>query len=128
MAARPKSICNHPGCGKLIDAPGYCPPHTKAAEQRRAEADARRGTPAERGYDDRWRRARYAFLSEQPLCRACESTGRVTAAKVVDHIIPHKGDRELFWKRSNWQPLCKPCHDAKTAREDGGFGNAVRQV
>ena len=127
MAARPKTICKHPGCGKLIDAPGYCPPHTKLAEQRRAEADARRGTPAQRGYDDRWRKARYAFLSEHPLCRECERTGRLSAAQVVDHITPHKGDRERFWNRDNWQPLCKPCHDAKTAREDGGFGNAVRR-
>jgi len=42
---------------------------------------------------------------------------------VVDHIVPHRGDRALFWDTSNWQPLCKPHHDAKTAREDGGFGN-----
>lgn len=25
----------------------------------------------------------------------------------------------LFWDEANWQPLCKPCHDQKTAREDG---------
>lgn len=27
-----------------------------------------------------------------------------------------------MWDECNWQPLCKPCHDSKTAREDGGFG------
>jgi 5-methylcytosine-specific restriction protein A len=32
----------------------------------------------------------------------------------------------LFWDRSNWQGLCHPCHSAKTATEDGGFGNARR--
>jgi 5-methylcytosine-specific restriction protein A len=42
---------------------------------------------------------------------------------VVDHIIPHKGDKDLFWDSNNWQPLCKTCHDEKTAREDGAFGN-----
>ncbi|WP_456243258.1 HNH endonuclease [Thermacetogenium phaeum] len=36
--------------------------------------------------------------------------------------MPHKGDRQLFWDESNWQALCKPCHDSKTAREDGGWG------
>ncbi|WP_186318376.1 HNH endonuclease, partial [Bacillus pumilus] len=24
---------------------------------------------------------------------------------------------------SNWQPLCASCHNRKTAKEDGGFGN-----
>jgi 5-methylcytosine-specific restriction protein A len=29
----------------------------------------------------------------------------------------------LFWNETNWQPLCKECHDRKTATEDGGFGH-----
>jgi 5-methylcytosine-specific restriction protein A len=48
--------------------------------------------------------------------------GDTTAANVVDHIKPHKGDQALFWCRDNWQSLCKRCHDYKTATEDGGFG------
>jgi len=40
----------------------------------------------------------------------------------VDHIEAHKGDECLFWNQSNWQPLCKECHDGKTAKEDGRFG------
>ncbi len=31
----------------------------------------------------------------------------------------------LFWKRDNWQSMGKVCHDTKTAREDGAFGNAT---
>jgi len=34
----------------------------------------------------------------------------------------------MFWDERNWQALCKPCHDAKTAREDGGFGRPVKQT
>lgn len=49
----------------------------------------------------------------------------MVAATVVDHITPHKGDKALFWQRANWQPLCKRCHDIKTAIEDGGFGRPV---
>jgi 5-methylcytosine-specific restriction protein A len=41
----------------------------------------------------------------------CEQLGRVTAATVVDHKIPHKGDPQLFWDETNWQSLCAPCHD-----------------
>jgi len=62
-------------------------------------------------------------LFEHPLCASCERVAQVTAATVVDHIVPHRGDPGLFWDEANWQSMCKPCHDAKTAGEDGGFGN-----
>ena len=42
--------------------------------------------------------------------------------------LPHQGDQALFWNASNWQALCKRCHDAKTAREDGGFGNRPGKI
>lgn len=77
-----------------------------------------------RMYGYRWQKAREWFLRKHPLCVQCEREGIVTAANVVDHIIPHKGDKELFWQRDNWQPLCVQHHNAKTAKEDGGFGNA----
>jgi 5-methylcytosine-specific restriction enzyme A len=93
-------------------------------EQRRTY-DHQRGTAHQRGYGARWQKARAGWLVAHPLCAACERQGRVTAATVVDHVIPHRGDMALFWAAAtNWQSLCKPCHDAKTAREDGGFGNA----
>jgi 5-methylcytosine-specific restriction protein A len=44
---------------------------------------------------------------------------RYVKATVVDHIIPHRGDPTLFWDESNWQPLCKKCHDQKTRNEEG---------
>ncbi|HSH84369.1 MAG TPA: HNH endonuclease signature motif containing protein [Guyparkeria sp.] len=48
----------------------------------------------------------------------CQQIGRVTAATVVDHIVPHQGNKELFWDRSNWQPLCAPCHDRHKRRQE----------
>lgn len=60
------------------------------------------------------------FLAANPLCRYCQRLGRVTAATVVDHIQPHKGDQALFWRRSNWQALCQPCHDRIKALEEAG--------
>ena len=41
-----------------------------------------------------------------------------TATTVVDHIVPHKGDPELMWAWSNWQPLCKPHHDREKQRQE----------
>ncbi|MBO4169685.1 HNH endonuclease [Cereibacter azotoformans] len=110
-------------------APRHCaaghPPFTGArcpicAAAAKAAAEARRPSANERGYTGKWAKARAEFLRLHPRC-ACGAT-----ATVVDHVVPHKGDQKLFWQRSNWQPMCKPCHDRKTVREDGGFGNPVK--
>lgn len=71
-----------------------------------------KGSASERGYTYAWTKARNAFLREYPLCVMCEVEGHVTAAAVVDHIIPHRGDETLFWERGNWQSLCKLHHDS----------------
>ena len=44
--------------------------------------------------------------------------GKYVTATVVDHIVPHRGDHYLMWSDTNWQALCKPCHDKKTGTED----------
>lgn len=72
---------------------------------------------ADRGYDHAWRKMRRLFLMANPLCVICQAQGRVTPANVVDHIIPHRGDRERFDDPDNLQALCKPCHDRKTQQE-----------
>jgi 5-methylcytosine-specific restriction protein A len=77
-----------------------------------------RPSARERGYTRKWEQARKAFLASNPTC-ACGAP-----ATIVDHKTPHRGDLKLFWSRSNWQPMCVPCHGRKTVRQDGGFGNA----
>lgn len=86
---------------------------------------ADRASSAQRGYNSRWQKARAGYLRSHPLCVKCQAQGRINPASIVDHITPHKGDTTLFWDSANWQPLCKPCHDSKTAREDGGFGRTA---
>jgi 5-methylcytosine-specific restriction protein A len=76
----------------------------------------------ERGYTADWRKARLMFLKRSPLCVHCHERGEYTPATDVDHIIPHRGDREKFWDVSNWQPLCKSCHTIKSIKEDGRWG------
>jgi 5-methylcytosine-specific restriction endonuclease McrA len=73
------------------------------------------------GYGWKWRQARKGFLQRHPLCHYCEREGRVTAATVVDHHIPHDGDQKLFWDRSNWRACCKAHHDADAQRKDHQF-------
>jgi 5-methylcytosine-specific restriction enzyme A len=110
--------CTHPGCPELTNG-GPCELHKRQAM---SQYNGRRGSAASMGYDRRWRNARKRYLSENPLCLECRKAGVVTAAEVVDHRIPHKGDMRLFWDRTNWQPLCRRHHDEKTAREDGRWG------
>ena len=74
----------------------------------------------------RWRNARKRYLNEHPLCRICEGSDRLTAATVVDHIQEHKGDYDLFWDESNWQPLCASCHSGiKRIQDHNGFSQAA---
>lgn len=119
MAFRPKHPCNRPGCRKLTTE-RYCEEHKREYQR---QQDEHRGTAHERGYTSTWRKARKRFLALNPLCVICEREGKITEANVVDHIIPHKGDMELFWDEDNWQSLCTRHHNEKTAREDGGYGN-----
>ena len=72
----------------------------------------------QRGYGYKWQKARERFLSLNPLCVYCERNNRVTAATVVDHIIPHKGNQDLFWDESRWQSLCVNCHSSVKQREE----------
>lgn len=78
-------------------------------------------SPSDRGYDHEWRKARAEWLREHRLCTHCEDEGIFTDCSsgggVVDHRIPHRGDKALFWDRGNWQTLCKTHHDRKTAAE-----------
>ena len=68
----------------------------------------------QRGYTARWTKARTWYLHRHPLCVECQAHAVITAATVVDHIVPHRGDSELFWREANWQALCQPHHNRKT--------------
>lgn len=67
----------------------------------------------------RWQRLRAKVLRDVDyLCvQNGKSEGCRTVATEIDHIKPHRGDRKLFFDRSNLQPMCRSCHSRKTARE-----------
>ena len=113
MPRRGPVPCSHPGCARVIEyGTKYCEEH---AALHKCED---RGSAAARGYDRRWQKARKLYLNAHPLCVHCLKEGRYTKATVVDHIVPHRGDKKLFWDEDNWQALCKSCHDKKTGCED----------
>lgn len=114
MPYRPMVPCQHPGCSALV------PPGQKYCDKHKALHPEYTRSAHRRGYGSRWERESKKFLEAHPLCVRCmqKDPPRYVKATVVDHIIPHRGDPKLFWDRSNWQPLCKRCHDQKTRNED----------
>lgn len=126
-------FCAQPGCKELVER-GRCPKHTKLKRERErryyvgssnghgqltheAPTEPRYYPPVH--YGRRWQRVAKQYLADHPFCVTCQQEGHVTIATQCDHVIPHRGDPALFWDPENWQPLCRPCHSAKTAREVG---------
>lgn len=110
------------------------PPIHRPAGSRRAEVQRRaayNSSVARRErqslYDWAWRRYSKQRLARFPFCVECAHLGKARRAVVTDHVRPHEDDPMLFKDPDNHQSLCKVHHDRKTAREDGGFGNARRQ-
>jgi 5-methylcytosine-specific restriction protein A len=110
----PLRPCSAPGC-RALTAGGRCEAHR--AEGRRA-ADLRRGSARERLYTTAWDKASRAFIAANPICVDPFGVHGLMPAltECTDHIIPHKGDLDLFWDQANWQPLCKRCNDRKGDR------------
>jgi 5-methylcytosine-specific restriction protein A len=121
MPSKPLKSCAHFGCPELTHN-RYCDKHMKIREdkdkERRSRYDKNRPNHHHLYHSKRWRDSRLLFLRDNPLCIECEKP-----ANMVDHIKPHLGNYQLFWDRSNWQPMCASCHAIKTCKEDGGFGN-----
>lgn len=114
MPFKAPKIC---GCGRTVAWDALC----SCQRLRKAEADRRRPSARERGYDTRWQRESKAFLALD-VNRLC-ACGCGRAADMVDHKIPHRGDMRAFWDRSNWQPMASsPCHSRrKQAQERRGL-------
>lgn len=113
-ALRPCTVCSKPS------KDGRCAAHPKI--DTRPQYHERHGSPVSKA---EWARIRKQVLEEEPLCMCDAHRGRddAPASTVVDHIIPHRGDPQLFRDRANLRAMSKPCHDRKTATVDGGFGH-----
>ena len=112
MPYKPKTPCRHPGCANLV------PQGTKYCDAHRSLHPEENHSAAGRGYNSRWYKVSRQFLFVHPLCAECLKSGKYVRATVVDHIVPHRGDKALFWDQNNWQALCKRCHDRKTRLHD----------
>ncbi len=115
---RALKTCSTVGCPELV-------PKGRCAVCAR-EAEARRGTAAQRGYGSSWTRRRSAFLRrpENVFCRLCQSV-----ATVADHWPRSRRELVAMGVRDpdaehRLRPLCAPCHGKETAASQPGGWNA----
>ena len=74
----------------------------------------------------RWKQLRAWVLDKQTLCEYCLKSGFIKEADVVDHIVPHKGNHSLFFKRANLKSSCYTCHNSrKHAFEQSGYASGA---
>ena len=111
MASKPLRPCMHTGCTELT-RDGWCPKH-KPKYKRKASAEYHGWYQLSIWTDD----LRPTQLLAEPWCRECAAEGKRVRATVVDHVVPHEGNWDLFRDRSNLQSLCKHHHNRKTMIE-----------
>lgn len=155
MPALAKRPCSYPGgCAELVESGG---PSRCSEHQHQQSKVYARGKTAERGYGAEHKRLRVeCFSRDQWRCvdcgwepenvRMCREAGIALPPKDVvleelrvafargarhlhaDHEIPIEQRPELRLALANLRTRCDRCHNAKTAREDGGFGRVAPRV
>ena len=114
MPLAPKRPCPVPRCPHLVPCPVHGQAQVEARRARSAEADARRPTARQRGYDMEWFKVRARFLRQHARC-VCGAP-----ATQVHHVVRLRdGGRH---EPSNLRALCASCHSRLTWREDARFG------
>ncbi len=98
--------------------PDLAPVHNARKTKRISDVERAQRNQAKRTYPTNkaiWRKIRANQLHNEPLCRPCKKQGRIIQATQVDHIDGDCNHNE----DSNYQSICKTCHDKKSAREHG---------
>lgn len=120
---KPLRRCARPGC-RMLTADGYCPAHKPKAERKDSASWHYLYTDPRYG----WRGRRRGQLIAEPFCRECAAKGIRREATEVDHIVPHKGNVELFL-HGELQSLCHSCHSRKTMLENSAaFGRFRKEI
>lgn len=100
---------------------------TRRFNRRRYDAARQAEQPWRAWYKRKaWKRRRSRQLTEESTCRIHRlELGEIVPANTADHIEPHNGDWEKFW-RGELQSLCSDCHNSKKQREEfEGFSRAM---
>lgn len=111
MPVRAPSVCPH--CNRAHTKSAPCEAVQRMERERKARFDKKRPSARQRGYDAEWGRESKAFLAVYSSCRRCGKQ-----ADLVDHITPIRVAPHRRMDRTNWQPLCTPCHSGAKQRQD----------
>jgi 5-methylcytosine-specific restriction protein A len=107
-------ICREAGCNNLLEKPGYCNKHKKEhSKSKSIPFENATRSNADLYKTAKWRALAKKHLSTHNFCVCCGTKENLT----VDHIIPPRGDSEMFFDIDNLETLCVNCHRWKTARE-----------
>lgn len=123
MTRRALKPCADPLCPELVR-----PPARRCDEHERAR-DRDRGTPAERGYDHRWREEARRYKAQRRAagtlhCDHCGLTeDQLDRPLEVDHIDGLGPNGPRGYDPDNYQLLCRPDHQTKTAHQTGAKGS-----
>lgn len=110
-------------CFNLSEKDGLCRACLKDRERERRRTETWRKVRGPRGgtvdiyQTPEWKAASKDYLQQHPLCVTCLAEERTEPSTLVDHVIPHRGNMQLFWDPENWQAQCASCHSKKTAKE-----------
>ena len=113
-----KKVCAATGCHTLVEhGQKYCPVHQylqrRDDERRNQFFNGRTKSEFTEMYAmPEWRKIQTAQLRNNPQCAMCGAK-----ATEVHHIIPHRGDMELFLNQDNLVSLCHDCHLKETKKE-----------
>lgn len=116
-----KYQCSWNGCRALLSAKGYCKRHAPLVKKRQEARVAQRLNAFRTAMQTNkklynsadWKKMRTIVLSRHPYCVCCGSKSDLH----VDHVVPPRGDKVLFFNINNLQVLCAICHRQKTATE-----------
>ena len=123
-----KRICQYSGCNEMAEfGHTYCKAHLVESQKKHQEwlKDHKKKKPFENAVrannynNSEWRRLRMEVLKRDCYqCRQCGATAEESGFPLeIHHIIPPKGNRELFYNINNCVTLCKFCHTRITQEE-----------
>ena len=108
--------------------PTHRPAGNLSRQDSNRQADRRRGSARERGYNAAWDRASRGHRARHPLCQYCALVDEVKAADLTDHLYPHRGDHVVFWNKTYWVSSCDDCHNGFKQRVERKGRAAIDQL
>ena len=122
-----KRLCQYSGCNEMAE-PGhtYCKTHLVESQKKHQEwLKSHKKKPFENAArcnnynNSEWRNLRREVLKRDNYqCCQCGITAKESKYPLeIHHIIPPKGNKELFFDINNCVTLCKWCHAKETQQE-----------